>query len=119
MVAVGSPMTSRSRRCTRICARCASPTAPTRCTSARSPAVRFLVTGANSGIGKGTVRVLALRGGRVFLACRSQESGRRALEEIAGQTGNRSLELLLLDLGDLESVRGCADTFLARHEPLH
>jgi NAD(P)-dependent dehydrogenase (short-subunit alcohol dehydrogenase family) len=79
----------------------------------------YLVTGANTGIGKETVRVLAARGARIFLACRSVGSGRRAIDEIAGQTGNRSLELLSLDLGDLDSVRRCAAAFLATGEPLH
>ncbi len=39
----------------------------------------FLVAGANAGIGKETARALAARGARLFLACRSQESGRREL----------------------------------------
>ncbi|MFZ0973500.1 MAG: SDR family NAD(P)-dependent oxidoreductase [Solirubrobacteraceae bacterium] len=79
----------------------------------------FLITGANTGIGKETARALAARGGAVTLACRSAESGRRAVDEIAAQTGNHDLELLALDLGDLASVRACADAFLARDEPLH
>jgi dehydrogenase/reductase SDR family protein 13 len=79
----------------------------------------FLVTGANTGIGKETVRALAARGAAVVLACRSQESGRRAIDEIARGTGNHNLDLLGLDLGDLASVRACADAFLARDEPLH
>ena len=79
----------------------------------------FLVTGANTGIGKQTARALADRGARVLLACRSQENGRRAIEEIAAQTGNRRLELLTLDLGNFDSVRACAQAFLARDEPLH
>ena len=79
----------------------------------------FLVTGANTGIGKETARALAARDARVFIACRSQESGRRAIDEIAGETGNRSMELLSLDLGDLDSVTACADAFLATGEPLH
>jgi NAD(P)-dependent dehydrogenase (short-subunit alcohol dehydrogenase family) len=79
----------------------------------------FLVTGANTGIGKETARALAARGARLFLACRSEPSGRRAIDEIAAQTGNRSLELLSLDLGDLDSVRRCAEAFLATGEPLH
>jgi NAD(P)-dependent dehydrogenase (short-subunit alcohol dehydrogenase family) len=78
----------------------------------------FLVTGANTGIGKETARALAARGARLFLACRSEPSGRRAIDEIATQTGNRSLELLSLDLGDLDSVRRCAEAFLATGEPL-
>jgi NAD(P)-dependent dehydrogenase (short-subunit alcohol dehydrogenase family) len=79
----------------------------------------FLITGANTGIGKETARALAGRGARVYLACRSQESGRRTIEEISAQTGNRELELLSLDLGDLSSVRRCAQAFLATGEPLH
>lgn len=78
-----------------------------------------LITGANTGIGRQTARVLAGRGARLYLACRSEASGRRAIEEISAQTGSRSLELLALDLGDLESVRRCAETFLATGEPLH
>jgi retinol dehydrogenase 12 len=79
----------------------------------------FLVTGANSGIGKETVRALAGRGARVFMACRSEASGRRALDEIRGQAGSGALELLSLDLGELASVRRCAEAFLATGEPLH
>jgi retinol dehydrogenase 12 len=79
----------------------------------------FLITGANTGIGKETTRALAARGARVFLACRSRESGQSAIDEIAADTGSRSLELLSLDLGDLDSVRTCADAFLATGEPLH
>ena len=79
----------------------------------------FLVTGANTGIGKETARALADRGARVLLACRSQDNGRRAIEEIAAQTGNRRLELLALDLGNFDSVRACSQAFLARDEPLH
>jgi dehydrogenase/reductase SDR family protein 13 len=79
----------------------------------------FLITGANTGIGRETARALAGRGARLYLAVRSEANGRRAIDEIAAQTGNRNLELLALDLGDLDSVRRCAEAFLATGEPLH
>ena len=79
----------------------------------------FLITGANTGIGRETARALAGRGARLYLACRSEANGRRTIEEIATQTSNRGLELLSLDLGDLDSVKRCAETFLATGEPLH
>jgi dehydrogenase/reductase SDR family protein 13 len=79
----------------------------------------FLVTGANAGIGRETVRALAGRGAKVFLACRSEARTRPVIDEIAAQTGNTELEFVPLDLGDLSSVRGCADAFLATGEPLH
>jgi NAD(P)-dependent dehydrogenase (short-subunit alcohol dehydrogenase family) len=41
------------------------------------------------------------------------------IEQLARQTGNRSLRFLPLDLGDLASVKACAETFLATAEPLH
>jgi NAD(P)-dependent dehydrogenase (short-subunit alcohol dehydrogenase family) len=78
----------------------------------------FLITGANTGIGKETARALAARGARLYVACRSQSTGRQAIDEIADQTGNRNLELLSLDLGDLDSVKRCAEAFLATGEPL-
>jgi retinol dehydrogenase 12 len=79
----------------------------------------FLVTGANTGIGRATVAGLASRGGRVYLACRSADKGRAAAADIAKATGNSGVEFLPLDLGDLASVRACAEQFLARDEPLH
>jgi NAD(P)-dependent dehydrogenase (short-subunit alcohol dehydrogenase family) len=79
----------------------------------------FLITGANTGIGHETARALATRGARLHLACRSEDAGRRTIEEITAQTGNRELALLSLDLGDLDSVRRCADAFLSTGEPLH
>ena len=78
-----------------------------------------LITGANTGIGKETALALAARGATVLLACRSEASGHRAIEAITAQTGNRELALLSLDLGDLSSVRECANAVLARDEPLH
>ena len=80
----------------------------------------FLITGANTGIGRETARALAARDARVYIAVRSEANGRRAIDEIAARTGNRTnLELLSLDLGDLDSVRRCAEAFLATDEPLH
>ncbi len=79
----------------------------------------FLITGANTGIGKETVRVLAGRGARVVLAGRSEEKTKAAINEIAGETGNTDLDYLALDLGDLTSVRKAATTFLESGEPLH
>jgi retinol dehydrogenase-12 len=79
----------------------------------------FLVTGANTGIGRATAAGLAGRGGRVYLACRSEQKGRAAVAAIAAATGNEAVSFLPLDLADLASVRRCAEQFLARDEPLH
>jgi NAD(P)-dependent dehydrogenase (short-subunit alcohol dehydrogenase family) len=65
------------------------------------------------------VRAVAARGAQVFLACRSEQRTQPVIEEIAAQTGNGALHFLELDLGDLGSVRACAQSFLATGEPLH
>ena len=39
----------------------------------------FLITGANTGIGRATAAGLARQGGRVFVACRSREKSEEAL----------------------------------------
>ena len=79
----------------------------------------FLVTGANTGIGKETARDLAGRGARVVVAGRSEEKNRAAIDEIVADTGNSNLDFIQLDLGDLASVRNAAKTFLDSGEPLH
>lgn len=78
-----------------------------------------LITGANSGIGLEAARVLADRGAQVFLACRSEQKTRPVIDELTERTGNARVHFLPLDLGDLASVRACAETFLATGEPLH
>lgn len=77
----------------------------------------FFVTGANTGIGASTVKELARRGGRVFLACRSEEKTRPVLEAIQAAGGDAVFHAL--DLSDLDDVRRSAEAFLERGEPLH
>lgn len=79
----------------------------------------FLVTGGNTGIGLATAMELARRGGRVYLACRSESKGSHAVASIVAATGNADVMFLPLDLADQGSVRACADAFLATGQPLH
>jgi NAD(P)-dependent dehydrogenase (short-subunit alcohol dehydrogenase family) len=79
----------------------------------------FLITGANTGIGRATTEALAARGATVYMACRSEAKARPVRDEIAAATGNDRLRLLSLDLADLASVRACADGFLQTGAPLH
>jgi NAD(P)-dependent dehydrogenase (short-subunit alcohol dehydrogenase family) len=80
-----------------------------------------IVTGASSGIGTETARVLALAGASVTLAVRSPKAG----EEVAAQlraslppsAGTISVEAI--ELGDLVSVRAFAKRWLESSRPLH
>lgn len=78
----------------------------------------FVVTGANTGIGRATVEDLAGRGARVVLANRSAERTRPVIEAVRSTTGNDQLEHLPLDLGDLAAVRRAASTLLTRGDPI-
>ncbi len=73
----------------------------------------FIVTGANSGLGLETSRVLALKGARVMMAARNPSKGRAALETIRQQQPQADLVLKELDLADLAAVRTFAMTILA------
>jgi retinol dehydrogenase-12 len=79
----------------------------------------FVITGANTGIGKITARELARAGHHVILACRSADKTQPVVDEIQRETANKNVELVLLDLGDLASVRRCAEELLARKTPIH
>src|SRR5919201_612671 len=79
----------------------------------------FLITGANTGIGRATTEALAARGATVYMACRTEAKARPVRDAIEGATGNENLHLLSLDLADLSSVRACADAFLQTGAPLH
>jgi len=79
----------------------------------------FIVTGANTGIGKITARELARAGAHVILACRSEPKTAAVIEEIKRDVGNASLEYVHLDLADLASVRACAEALSARNVPIH
>ncbi|MDG4830409.1 oxidoreductase [Solwaraspora sp. WMMD1047] len=64
----------------------------------------FVITGANSGIGRSAARAVAARGARVVLAVRDLAKGRAAAETMTGD-----LDVRRLDLADLASVRTFAE----------
>ena len=66
--------------------------------------MRIIVTGGNSGVGKATAAALAADGHSVLLACRSIDKAERAATDMSGD-----VEVALLDLADLASVRAFAD----------
>lgn len=79
----------------------------------------YIVTGANTGIGKVTAKELARRGARVVLACRSKSKTEPVIEEIKQETGNQQVDFVALDLSDLKSVRACAEQLLAKEPKIH
>lgn len=78
-----------------------------------------VVTGANAGIGLETARGLAKAGATVVMCARSQAKGEAAVADVKKSTGRSDVELLLLDLASLASVRRAADELLSGGRPVH
>jgi NAD(P)-dependent dehydrogenase (short-subunit alcohol dehydrogenase family) len=70
-----------------------------------------IVTGANSGIGYQTARYLSHAGATVILACRNREKGEAARAKIVSENAAARVEVRMLDVADLDSVRSFAAAF--------
>src|SRR2546425_12531696 len=78
----------------------------------------FLVTGANSGIGKATGLGLARLGGTVVMACRSATRGEAARQGIVRDSGNWKGYLEIVDLASEDSTRSFAEGFTREYPRL-
>lgn len=68
----------------------------------------ILVTGANAGIGYWCAEILASRGARVLLGCRSTERAEVAASSILAHAPGADLGILPMDLGSLASIAAAA-----------
>src|SRR5205809_6269213 len=68
-----------------------------------------LITGANKGIGREVARQLAAKGFHVFVGARNAKAGRKAVEQIAKQSGKATF--LEIDVADNDSVTTAAREF--------
>lgn len=80
---------------------------------------RILITGANSGIGYHAALKLVRKGAEVILACRDRQKGEIALDRLHTEAPNIHMELAILDLASLGSVREFAAQELSKNRPLH
>ncbi|CAL8157283.1 unnamed protein product [Prunus armeniaca] len=78
-----------------------------------------IVTGASSGIGAETSRVLALRGVHVVMAIRSMDAGAKVKEAILEEISNAKIDVMELDLSLLASVRKFAADYNSSGLPLN
>jgi len=69
-----------------------------------------LITGANAGLGKDAARQLALlpETRKIYIGARNEERAVQAKQELEEATGRSIFEVLLFDVGDLDSVREAA-----------
>ncbi|XP_050378728.1 short-chain dehydrogenase TIC 32, chloroplastic-like isoform X6 [Argentina anserina] len=78
-----------------------------------------IVTGASSGIGVETARVLALRGVHVVMAVRNMNAGTDVREEILKENSNAKIDVMELDLSSMASVRKFAAEYNSKGLPLN
>ncbi|NYJ01444.1 NAD(P)-dependent dehydrogenase (short-subunit alcohol dehydrogenase family) [Nocardioides thalensis] len=81
------------------------------------PGRHFVITGANSGVGFEAARILASRGARITLACRSLDRGAEAARRMPGHDNGR-IAVRRLDVSSLASVREFAGELVAAGEPV-
>ncbi|KAL7150362.1 hypothetical protein ABFS83_05G107000 [Erythranthe nasuta] len=78
-----------------------------------------IVTGASSGIGTETTRVLASCGVHVIMAVRNLESGKEVKETIIKEIPDAKIDVMELDLGSFASVRKFASEYKSSDLPLN
>ncbi|KAK9178816.1 hypothetical protein WN944_024945 [Citrus x changshan-huyou] len=78
-----------------------------------------IVTGASSGIGTETARVLALRGVHVIMAVRNMAAGKDVREAIVKEIPSAKVDAMELDVSSLASVRKFASEYNSQGRPLN
>ncbi|XP_032683441.1 retinol dehydrogenase 11-like isoform X2 [Odontomachus brunneus] len=79
----------------------------------------FLVTGANSGIGKETVKELAKRNATIIMACRDMRNAKNVIAEIRSKIPTGELVPMELDLASFLSIREFANKVLKDFSQIH
>jgi len=80
----------------------------------------FIVSGGNAGIGFELVKILYSKGGKIYIACRSESNALKAIEELEALSTATTGEIkyLHLDLGDLATIKSSVETFAAQETRL-
>ncbi|PSR79584.1 hypothetical protein BD289DRAFT_375325 [Coniella lustricola] len=92
----------------------------------------FIITGGNSGIGLALVKLLYPKGAKIYIACRSEERAKAAIEEVLEEyrttaAQNKavksaetpgSITYMPLDLNDLSTIKASAAFFKERESRL-
>jgi len=74
-----------------------------------------IITGANAGIGKQAAEQLAREDFHVIMACRNKGRGEAALNDIKEINPSASIEMMVVDMGQMESVRNMAELFSQKY----
>ena len=78
----------------------------------------IIITGANSGIGRAATYRFAKAGDSVIMACRNIDKSRKIYEEIITKTGNKAIDLMVLDTSSFESIHTFCTALNDKYEKL-
>ncbi|XP_037322068.1 DHRS-12_like_SDR_c-like domain-containing protein [Pungitius pungitius] len=79
----------------------------------------FMITGANSGIGKATAMAIAKKGGTIHMVCRNKDKAEEARADIVKETGNKEVYVHILDLTETRKVGEFAEAFKRKYKALN
>ncbi|KAM9719194.1 dehydrogenase/reductase SDR family member 12 isoform 1-T1 [Menidia menidia] len=79
----------------------------------------FMITGANSGIGKATAMAIAKKGGTVHMVCRNKDRAEEARSEIISESGNTEVYIHVLDMSQSHKVWEFAENFKKQYPSLN
>ncbi|KAI1167992.1 hypothetical protein F5B18DRAFT_341598 [Nemania serpens] len=81
----------------------------------------YLITGANTGVGKGLAQMLYSKHAKVYIVARSESKANAAIDDIKKAEPNSRGELvfLKLDLADLSTIKASVQEFLQKEKKLH
>ncbi|XP_070693696.1 dehydrogenase/reductase SDR family member 12 [Pempheris klunzingeri] len=71
----------------------------------------YMITGANSGIGKATAQEIANRGGTVHMVCRNKGRAEAAKDEIVERSKNQNVHVHVVDMSSARQVWEFAQSF--------
>ncbi|CAL4073898.1 unnamed protein product [Meganyctiphanes norvegica] len=79
----------------------------------------YMITGANSGIGKCIATDIAKRGGTIHMVCRNPTTAEEAKNEIISESNNQNVHLHLLDMSKSQDVNNFSKDFAENNKQLN
>nr|XP_046264105.1 dehydrogenase/reductase SDR family member 12-like [Scatophagus argus] len=79
----------------------------------------FMITGANSGIGRATAMAIAKKGGTVHMVCRNKDKAEEARADVVNQSGNTEVYIHIVDMSETYKVWQFAETFKKQYPSLN
>ncbi|XP_029380206.1 dehydrogenase/reductase SDR family member 12 isoform X1 [Echeneis naucrates] len=79
----------------------------------------FMITGANSGIGRAAAMAIAKKGGTVHMVCRNKDKADEARLDIVDKSGNTEVYVHIVDMSETSEVWEFAEAFKKQYPSLN